>query len=123
MELEFATEKVKLQCVSEKEAKKLFGGDAVLARSLLARINAFRGAENIKDVIVQPTFRFHALMNKNGKDLEGYFAIDVKSIREPWRIILQPLNMDKQPYIPCNIDEIAVSVKIIEIVEVSKHYE
>ena len=82
MELEFATEKVKLQCKSEKEAKKLFG-----------------------------------------KDLEGYFAIDVKSIREPWRIILQPLNMDKQPYIPCNIDEIAVSVKIIEIVEVSKHYE
>lgn len=123
MELEFATEKVKLQCKSEKEAKKLFGGDAILARSLLARKNAFRGAENIKDIIVQPTFRFHALKNKNGKDLEGYFAIDVKSIREPWRIILQPLNMDKQPYIPCNIDEIAVSVKIIEIVEVSKHYE
>lgn len=123
MELEFATEKVKLQYKSEKEAKKLFGGDAILARSLLARINAFRGAENIKDIIVQPTFRFHALKNKNGKDLEGYFAIDVKSIREPWRIILQPLNMDKQPYIPCNIDEIAVSVKIIEIVEVSKHYE
>ena len=112
-----------MQCKSEKEAKKLFGGDAILARSLLARINAFRGAENIKDIIVQPTFRFHALKNKNGKDLEGYFAIDVKSIREPWRIILQPLNMDKQPYIPCNIDEIAVSVKIIEIVEVSKHYE
>ena len=123
MELEFATEKVKLQCKSEKEAKKLFCGDAILSRSLLARINAFRGAENIKDIIVQPTFRFHALKNKNGKDLEGYFAIDVKSIREPWRIILQPLNMDKQPYIPCNIDEIAVSVKIIEIVEVSKHYE
>lgn len=123
MELEFASEKVRLQCTSMMKAKKLFGGDAILTRSLLARINALKEAENIKDVIVQPAFRFHALKNKYGKDLEGYFAIDVKSIREPWRIILQPLNMDKQPYIPCNIDEIAAGVKIIEIMEVSRHYE
>ncbi len=55
--------------------------------------------------------------------MEGYFAMDVESKREPWRINLQPLNKDKQPYNPCNIDEIAESVKIIEIMEVSKHYE
>lgn len=106
-----------------KAAGKLFGGDAVLAKSLLARINALGSAENIKDIIVQPTFRFHTLKNKKGKDLKGYFAMDVKSRKEPWRIILQPLNRNKEPYDPCNIDEIAVSVTIVEITEVSKHYE
>lgn len=123
MELEYASEKVKLQCTSVKAAKKLFGGDAVLTRSLLARINALSNAETIKDIIVQPAFRFHDLKNKKGKNLEGYFAVDVKSIREPWRIILQPLNKDKQPYDPCNIDEIAEYVKIVEVMEVSRHYE
>lgn len=123
MKLEYASDKVKLQCTSVKAANKLFGGDAILTKSLLARINALNSADNIKDIIVQPAFRFHNLRNRKGRDLEGYFAMDVKFIREPWRIVLQPLNKDKQPYDPCNIDEIAESVKIVEITEVSKHYE
>lgn len=123
MKLEYASDKVKLQCTSVKAANKLFGGDAILTKSLLARINAFNSADNIKDIIVQPAFRFHNLRNRKGRDLEGYFAMDVKSLREPWRIVLQPLNKDKQPYDPCNIDEIAESVEIVEITEVSKHYE
>lgn len=40
-----------------------------------------------------------------------------------WRIILRPLNDDKRPFDPCNIDEIANVVEIVEIEEVSKHYE
>ena len=123
LELEYASEKVRLQCTSVKAAKKLFGGNDALTKSLLSRVNALANAENIKDIIVQPTFRFHDLKNKKGRYLEGYFAIDVKTIREPWRIILQPLNKDKQPYNPCNIDEIAEYVKIVEIMEVSNHYE
>ena len=123
MELEFASENVESQCTSVKAANKLFGGDANLTRSLLARINALRRADTIKDIVVQKNFRFHDLVNKKGRKLEGYFAIDVKTIREPWRIILQPLDENKQPYSPCNIDEIAGYVKIVEIAEVSKHYE
>lgn len=123
MELQYASDKVRLQCTSIKAANKLFGGDTALTRSLFSRINALASAETVKDIIVQPIFRFHNLKNKKGRDLKGYFAIDVKSIREPWRIILQPLNTDKQPYNPCNIDEIAEIIKIVEIAEVSKHYE
>ena len=123
MELIYATEKVKQQCTSIKAANKLFGGDAALGRSLWARINALEQAETIKDITVQPSFHFHKLLNKKGRDLDGYFAIDVKSRREQWRIILQPLDKNKKPYIPCNIDEIAGIVKIVEIAEVSKHYE
>lgn len=54
---------------------------------------------------------------------EGYFAIDVKSRKDSWRIILRPLNDDKELFDPCNIDEIASVVEIVEIEEVSKHYE
>ena len=123
LELLYATDKINEQCTSIKTAKKLFGGDMILGRSLLARINALKEADTMKDIIVQPTFHFHKLENKKGRNLDGYFAIDVKSRREQWRIIMQPLNEKKEPYVPCNIDEIAGIVKIVEIAEVSQHYE
>lgn len=123
MQLEYKSDKVMLQCTSMKEAKKLFGGNNILAISLLSRINALESADTIKDIIVQNSFRFHKLTNKNRRNLEGYFAIDVKSKKEKWRIILQPLDEEKKPYDPCHIDEIAGIVKIIEIMEVSNHYE
>lgn len=50
MELEYASDKVKLQCKSVEAAKKLFGGNAVFARSLHARINALANADNLKDI-------------------------------------------------------------------------
>ncbi len=122
MEVVYSTSKIEKQCTVLKEAGKLFGGDKDLAVSLMARINALKQAETIKDIIVQPTFHFHKLGNKNGRNLEGYFAIDVKSRREQWRIILEPLDENKEPYVPCNIDVIAESVRIVKIEEVSKHY-
>ena len=89
----------------------------------MARINALKQADTIKDIIVQPTFHFHKLENKGGRNLEGYFAIDVKSRRDQWRIILEPLDENKESYVLCNIDEISQNVRIVEIMEVSKHYE
>lgn len=123
MELVFPDESTQEICENLKAAKKYFDGNTSLATCLLARINALRVAGNIKDIIVQPAFHFHNLKNKMGRDLEGYFAIDVKSRREPWRIILQPLDENKEPYESCNIDEVASFVRIVEISEVSKHYE
>ena len=123
MELVYADAKTEEQCTSLKAAKKLFGGSNALATSLLARINALKQADTIKDIIVQPAFHFHKLGNQRGRDLEGYFAIDVKSRRDQWRIILEPLDENKEPYVPCYIDEISQNVRIVEITEVSKHYE
>jgi plasmid maintenance system killer protein len=110
-------------CTSVKAANALFGGNKPLAMSLLSRINAIQQAENIKDIIVQPAFHFHKLENKGGKEFRGYFAIDVKSRREPWRIVLEPLDGNEEPFDPCNIDEIASAVRVIKIMEVSNHYE
>lgn len=122
MELVYSNDETEEQCTSIKAAKKLLGGSEILVRSLMARINALKQAETIKDIIVMPTFHFHKLTNTGGRNLEGYFAIDVKSRRDLWRIILEPLDENRQPYVPCNIDEIAQYVKIVEIMEVSKHY-
>lgn len=91
------------------------GGSDILARSLMVRINALKQAETIKDIVGMPTFHFHKLTNKDGRNLEGYFAIDVKLRKDLWRIILEPLDENKEPYNPCNIDEIAQYVKIVEI--------
>ena len=123
MKVNYSTEKVKNLCEDQKKKKKFFNGNTLLANSLMARINALKQADTIKDIIVQPAFHFHKLINKNGRDLEGYFAIDVKSRREQWRIIIEPLDENEQTYNPCNIDEIAENVRVVEIMEVSKHYE
>ncbi|WP_022763549.1 hypothetical protein [Butyrivibrio sp. AD3002] len=123
MEIVYQNKKVEKQCTGLKEAKKLFGGSEALALSLLARINAIEKAETIKDIVVQKQFSFHNLHNVGKQKLDGYFAIDVKTRKDPWRIILRPLNNEREPFIPCNIDEIAEAVEIVEIKEVSKHYE
>ena len=92
-------------------------------KRLLARINALKQAPTLKDIIVQPHYRFHKLLNKGRKNLEGYFAIDIKSHANPWRLILRPLDKDNEPFVPCNIDEIAEIVECVGIKEVSRHYE
>jgi len=94
-----------------------------MAEKLLSRINALEQAPTLKDIVTYRPFRFHGLSNQGNKRLEGYFAIDVKTKVQPWRLILRPLDADKQPFDPCNIDEIADIVEIVGVVEVSKHYE
>ena len=47
MKLEYASEKVKLQCTDVKVALKLFGGDENLVNSLFSRINAIVSAYTI----------------------------------------------------------------------------
>lgn len=123
MKLIYTSERLKSQCTSVNAAKKLFGGNMALATSILARINALEKADTIRDIIVQPAFHFHNLENKQGRNLKGFFAIDVKSRRDQWRIIFQPLDENKEPFVPCQIDQISTYVRIVEIVEVSKHYE
>ena len=123
MELIYYSDKIEAQCTVLREAQKLFGGNKVLAISLMARINALCAAECLKDIIVQPVFHFHNLGAKDGRNLSGYFAIDVKNRRDPWRIILQPLDENRNPFVPCHIDEISAVVTKIKIMEVSRHYE
>lgn len=123
MKIIYASEKLKTVCTSAKAAKKFFGGNDALARSLMSRINAIEQSIVLTDIILMPSFHFHSLHNKGRKKYQDFYAIDVKSRTDAWRIILQPLNENEEPYDSCNIDEIARFVRIVEITEVSKHYE
>ena len=123
MKIVYRDNSIEEQCTSRKKAKRLFGGNELLTNSLMARVNALEQAETILDIVVMPPFHFHKLTNKDGRDLEGFFAINVKSRKDQWRIILEPLDENENTYVPCNIDEIAQTVRTVRIVEVSKHYE
>lgn len=124
MKIKYKNNKVKDICEDLKNATKYFGGDKKMAISLMSRINAIEEAETINDIIVQPQMSFHKLKNKGkDKNLEGFFAIDVKTRRDKWRIILEPLDEFEKPFNPCNIDKIAKLVRIVKIEEVSNHYE
>lgn len=119
MDIKYKDSKTEQICTSIKAARKFFGGNDALARSLHARINSLNNANVIKDIIVLPPLHFHNLEGERS----GFFAIDVKSRKDSWRIILQPLDQNEEPYIPCKIDEIAGIVQIVKVEEVSKHYE
>ncbi len=124
MKLLYKNENIKIICENSTSAKKYFGGDSKLVISLMSRITALENAETIMDIVVQPQFHFHKLINKGKKNnYLGCFAIDLKSRKDAWRIILQPLDDNEEPFVPCNIDEIGNKVKIVEIEEVSNHYE
>lgn len=124
MKILYKNNKVSKICEELKEATSYFGGNKDYAISLMARINSLKQAEDIRDIIVLKPMRFHKLVNKGkGKNFEGYFAIYVKTKKDKWRIIIEPLDENGMPFRPCNIDEIAKNVKIVEIREVSSHYE
>ena len=119
MKIIYANEETERQCTSKKDAMKLFGGNSLLVQRLFHRIEMIEQAEVIKDIIVFYPFHFHKLTGSR----EGDFAIDVKSRKDKWRIILRPMDENEQYYNPCHIDEIASTVTIVEIREVSAHYE
>ena len=123
LKIVYADSKTEKYCSDLKAAAGLFGGNKALAVSLMARINAIDSAETLLDIVRMPNLHFHALSNKKGKNLKGYYAIDVKSRKDAWRIVLQPLDEKENPYRDTSIDQIAGIVRIVEITEVSNHYE
>lgn len=119
MKIKYSNKKVEQQCTNLKKATKLFGGDKKMGISLLSRINLIEQANVIKDIVQMKNLRFHNLSGK----LKGYFAIDVRQRSDKWRLILRPLDDEEMAFDPCNIDEIASVVNVVEIKEVSGHYE
>ncbi len=120
MEISYKDNKLRKVCTEYKIAIKFFGGNSKYAKKLFSRINAIEQATNLKDIILNmPQFHFHKLKG----NYEGFFAIDLSSRADKWRIILQPLDDNKNRFNPCNIDEIADKVRIVEINELSAHYE
>lgn len=90
---------------------------------LITLIQALEAAVVLRDISQMPQYHLHPLKNKGRRKLKGYYAIDICGRREPWRVILQPLDSNHEAFDSTNIDEIAGIVRVVKIEQVSKHYE
>lgn len=112
MKISYANKKVKKQCKELKQAKKDF--PMKIAKKIFKLVDFIEAAENLESLINMPTYRFHDL--KGNK--KGLYALDIDGPRSPYRLIVSFDNT--------NIDKVftdSISIEVIIIKEVSKHYE
>lgn len=112
MDVQYHNQTVKEQCTNLKRAKRDF--PEKVAKKLLRRINLLMSAENLASVINFPGVRFHAL---KGRRL-GEYALDIDGARSSYRLIVYFDGYMKQ-----QVFENSQSITIVEVREVSKHYE
>lgn len=112
MEINYANKTVKKQCTFLKQARKDF--PEKVAKKLLKLINFIEDADNLGEVMNYPSSNFHNL--KGNK--EGLYSLDVDGRRSSYRLIVSFENLSNEI-----IFSQSMSVKMIEIKEVSKHYE
>lgn len=117
MYVEYKKEKLRKQCEELKEAKKKLPTD--IAISLLKRIKFIKNAESLSDIINHTSFYFHPLKD----NLEGKYAIDIKSRKSPYRLIVVPKYQGKEIRNSEDVFTLADTIEILLVMEVSKHYE
>lgn len=124
MEILYASREVKEICTEQKVTRKFFGGNLDLEKSLYARLYSLSCCDSLYDAYNKYNyFRMHKLYNVRGRDYSGCLAMDIKTRKDPWRLIFRPLDDDRQPVGTINLPPDAKYIEIIEIIEVSKHYE
>lgn len=111
MEINYGNKKVKNQCTILKEAKKAF--DQKTAIKLFEKINFIEAADSLASVINFAPMHFHSLKG----DRNGLYAIDVNGRKGSYRLLLsfEESNAD--------IFQHAKTITILQIEEVSNHYE
>lgn len=117
MKLIYKDEKTKQLCNDNKKALKKFG--EVVSRKLFDLINILEKSKNLLDIMMLPFYRLHKL---KGDRSEQYSLTIHKSSK--YRLIILPFDENKNMLI-CDENEkkLLVNAVIIEIIEVSEHYE
>lgn len=112
MQVQYTNKTVEKQCTSLKQAKKDFSDK--IAKKLLKLVNFIESADNLASVTAFPTYHFHALKGKR----KGQYALDIDGRRSSYRLIVGFCD-----YNPKTVFSDAASIEIIQIEEVSNHYE
>lgn len=112
MDIAYDNKEVEQQCTDLKRAKKDFSDK--VAKKIQMKIGFIESAESLQDVINYRPLRFHQLTGQ----LSGLYAMDVNGKRDQYRFIVKFDNVSHE-----KIFSDAKSIKIIQITEVSKHYE
>lgn len=118
MQIKYTSSKVKNVCTSLKEAKKKYSG--IVPEKLHATINFIENASNITDIINYIPFHFHHLKGSR----KGEYAIDIGGRTSGWRLIIIAIDDAGNA---CPNDEVygknAVNIVIVQLEEVTNHYE
>lgn len=112
MLINYKYKKVEKQCESLKQAKKYL--PEKVAKKLINRINFIKSSENLASVISFRPLRFHSLRG----DKNGFYAMDIDGKKCEYRIISTFDGYKRE-----QVFTESKSITIIEITEVSKHYE
>ena len=117
MKIIYSNKKVEKLCLDENKAVKTLGRD--VARKLSDLLNAIESFPKLSDLLGFPQYRLHALsQNRNYQ----YSFVIHKGYK--WRLIVHPLDesgnilKDKS-----NEREMLSKAVMVEIVEVSEHYD
>lgn len=112
MQVQYNNKLAERQCTDLKQAKRDFSEK--VAKKLHMMINFIESADNLLSVRSFPRYRFHSL-NGNRK---GQYALDIDGKNSPYRLIVC---FDEEN--DSNVFSEPTSIKVIQVEEVSKHYE
>lgn len=108
MEIRYKNKRIWDICENEKKAIKKY--NKIIAEKLIFSIEFLKNSNSLKDVADYQNFRLHELKYER----KGQFAIDLGKTTG-YRLIIEPIT----------VNEIISyeSINIVEIMEVSNHYE
>ncbi|MDM7499950.1 MULTISPECIES: type II toxin-antitoxin system RelE/ParE family toxin [Lactococcus] len=111
MQVQYNDRHTEKQCKSLKQSKKDFSD---IANKLHKLINFIENADSLSDIISFPSYNFHGLKGKR----KGQYALDINGRKSSYRLIVCFEKHDIEL-----IFSEPNSIKIIQIEEVSNHYE
>lgn len=112
MDIVYKDNEVREQCTNLRRAKKDFSDK--VAKKIMMKINYIESAPSLSDIKSYPPLRFHSLTGR----LKGLYAMDINGKNDQYRFIVC---FDE--YSDDQVFAKPQSIKIIQIMEVSKHYE
>lgn len=109
MEIRYKNKRIRNICENEKKAIKKY--NKIIAEKLIFSIEFLKNSKSLKDVADYNNFRLHELKYER----KGQFALGKTT---GYRLIIEPVTVNKE-------NEIISyeSINIVEIMEVSNHYE
>ena len=116
MEICYKSRRVMKLCTDYKIAKRELGD--LVAEKLMSAINFIENAISLMDVANYPPFHFHELRGRR----QGTYSIDLGR-RLGFRLILEPINGDGEIVKDDKGFYHFERIKIVQILEVSNHYE
>ena len=116
MEIRYKNKRIRDICENEKKAIKKYKikkYNKIIAEKLIFSIEFLKNSNSLKDVADYQNFRLHELKYER----KGQFAIDLGKTTG-YRLIIEPITDNKE-----NETISYESINVVEIMEVSNHYE